>query len=182
MQIGLHHPRICSINWLKQRVLRPPADVVLEICPGPAGQEDLDAVDLAVVCCPMQRSPTSAAAWSSTTPRPSFGAQPTGVLASMSAWLARRNSVIAVWPPAAATCSAVLPSLFFASTVFGSHRTKCRTAGRSPFLAAWKMSWPRHRRRAALAAPLTTPTEVQTFLGCSFIGCSFLPESCSFIE
>ena len=124
--------------------LRPPAVFVLDVHGGLCCQQLLGALHVAVVCCKMQRSPTSAPAeWhprrrdrrrSLSSPRP----RPSPLRTSTAAPCATRNATTAGWSLNAAQCSADR-SPTRRSRLPRSRRRWLRTAGRSPLSAAWAM-------------------------------------------
>jgi hypothetical protein len=123
--------------------LRPPASVVLDFHGGLRCQQLLGALHVAVACCRMQRSPTSAPAeWRSRLRdrrRSLSSPRRVALRTSTAAPFATRNATTARWPRLAAQCSADR-SPKTRSRQPRSRRRWPRTAGRSPLRAAWAMS------------------------------------------
>ena len=130
--------------------LRPPATVVHHVHGGLRCQQLLGDRHVAIECCTMQRSPTSAPAeWRSRLRdrRRSLSSPRVRPLrTSTAAPFARRNATIAGWPRPAAQCSAA-QSPKSRSRLPRSRRRWPRTAGRSPFSAASAMSSSRRAER-----------------------------------
>ena len=124
--------------------LRPPAVAVLNVQGGLCCQQQLGALHVAVECCNVQRSPTSAPAeWHSRRRehrrRSLSSRRPRPLRTSTAAPFATRNATTARWSSRAAQCSAD-QSPTSRSRLPRSRRRWPRTAGRSPCSAASAMS------------------------------------------
>ena len=125
--------------------LRPPAVVVLDVHRGLRCQQQLGALHAAVVCCIVQRSPTSAPRRSEAPPAAAPGGfwapGPRLLRTSTAAPFARRKATIAVESLDAARCSAAtrLPAPVNSESWSRQRRSRRRwprTAARSPKSAA----------------------------------------------